>query len=483
MSTKIRSLINYLNEGDDVNFEFPFFMVYLCAITSDTLSRLVMIKYAAEKRIFKSISPHLYKILDLTEKWRYSQAQATEIVSDVAPTEDFKDFLYKFSQSVSVGEPTSDFIQQYYKTWIAEYETSNLQALDRLKTLSDAYLPLVSVVLFMSTTMLFSTIFYEGETMIVLAIMIVLIISFILYIISWLIYKTAKPDGVLIDGQLEKTKNRIQVERVGYFFLLSSAVTLLIPIGWFVKLSLVGFQLGIGGAYGRRYISKVKKKEDDYESFFRYISSNLAADIPLLSVVESAVETDFNSLNESIENLYKKLQLRVEPKIAWWSFETELDSKLIRKINLIMTDTLYSGGDMEKASRIIEEFYHIYHSIQRKRYSAVSYHVGILVPLYVVMGALFGVIEGFFLSLNTFLGKLEGVVEFITIPSIEFMRLFFLFSLIIFAFNNVFSIYNMEGDSRFTLMFYSGIQLGLGSLFFLITNTAVGGYLSTIAFI
>jgi archaellum biogenesis protein FlaJ (TadC family) len=99
------------------------------------------------------------------------------------------------------------------------------------------------------------------------------------------------------------------------------------------------------------------------------------------------------------------------------------------------------------------------------------------------MASLFGVIDGFFSALTLFLGKLESVVDFISVPSVEFMRIFFLFSLIVFALNNVFSLYNMEGDSRFTILFYLGIQLSLGGAFYLGITSMVTKYLSSVAYL
>ena len=61
------------------------------------------------------------------------------------------------------------------------------------------------------------------------------------------------------------------------------------------------------------------------------------------------------------------------------------------------------------------------------------------------------------------------------------MRLFFVFTLVLFAFNNVFSIYNMEGDSRFTVLYYTGMQMALGGTVYLIMSEAVANYLAGMA--
>ena len=44
-----------MSSGDKIEFEFPFFMLYLKSITSGTISRLIMLQVAAEKDIFLSL--------------------------------------------------------------------------------------------------------------------------------------------------------------------------------------------------------------------------------------------------------------------------------------------------------------------------------------------------------------------------------------------------------------------------------------------
>lgn len=482
MDLKLPKFLKEISEGDKVAFEFPFFILYLRAITSGTLSRLAMIRFAAEKVIFKHIGKYLDKLIYLTKQWRYPQAKASEILSEEVPTDYFSTFLYKLSQSISSGEPTNKFIEREHKNWVAEYEATRSQSLDRLKNLSDAYLPMMSVTLFLTTTMLISTIFYEAESMIMLTILSVIIISFILYLISWLIYKAAKPEGILLEGQDEKPKWRKRVEIIAYICIAIAAGTLFLPVkDNFYRVTIAGILLTIGGGIGKYYVSKVKAREEDYPSFFRYMCSNLSVDIPLVEVVNAATETDFGTLNEPIMSLYNKLNMRVQPKVAWWSFETELDSQLIRRMNLIMTDTFYTGGNISKASKFLEDFFHTYITLRRKRYQAASYHTGILIPLYAVMAGLFGVIDGFFTALIDFVEKISEMVSFLSVPPMSFIRLFFVFALVLFALNNVYSLYNMEGDSRYTVLFYFGLQLSIGGILYIIVSGQVTKYLGSIA--
>jgi archaellum biogenesis protein FlaJ (TadC family) len=266
--------------------------------------------------------------------------------------------------------------------------------------------------------------------------------------------------------------------------IIVAAGILTIPFdNYFMHFVLIGIVFFMAGLIGKQYVGNVKAMENDYPTFFRYMASNLSANIPLLQIMDSAVETDFGSLNDVIKSLNNKLRMRVEPRVAWWSFETEIDSLLIRRINTIMTDTIYTGGDLGVAYKDIERYYHLYTTIRDQRYNAVGYHVGLAVPIYVVAAALFSVIDGFFGSLIGFIGEMATMLDFFSVPDVAFMRLFFVFALGLFSLNNVFSVYNMEGDSRFTVLYYMGMQLTMGGAIYLIISKAVEGYLAGVAMI
>ena len=472
--------IREISTGDKVESEYPFFLLYIRSLTSGSISRLLLLKIVAEKTVFKNISPFLARILFLSSEWRYPQAKAVEFMSQRVPTKDFRKFLYKFSQSISSGEPLLPFIEREYKSYSAEYEARRSQSLDRLKTYSDAYLPLLSVTLFLCTTMLVSSIFYNPETMILLTIMAVVAISFMLFLLSWLLFKAARPDEILLDQEIKSNRRKL-IETLTIVCLIGALGSLFLSISYFEHIIILGVLLLVPGALGKLYIGKIQRSEETFPAFLRFMGSNLKVDIPLKEVIKESLEVDFGTLNVHLSDLYHRLEMRVEPKLAWLSFETDIDSRLIQRVNVVMTDTLATGGDMNQSSKLLEEFYHTYTSLRRKRYTASSYHVGIVLPLYAVMAALFATLDGFFTSLSGFMGKISTMVDFVASPPIDFMRFFFMFTLTIFSLNNVYSIYNIEGDSRFTLLFYLGLQLAIAGVVYILINGAVRAYLGSMA--
>jgi len=483
MAARIKRLFQSLSLGDKIESEYPFFLLYLRSVTSGAISRLALLEMASKKVVYKHIAPYFKKILNLVSEWRYSQANACNALSMEAPSKNLGEFLYRMSQSIRSGEPVSQFIEREYIRFSSQYYEKRMRAIERLKSLSDTYLPIKSVTIFLCVTILLSSIFLSPETMILLAILTVVGISGTLFALSWRIYKAAKPDSVLIEDENPKldSMRRLMLLAISASGIALVATPLITPFkDYFYSVTLAGAPLLLVGYLGKRYIRNVKKCEEQYPAFLRHIGSNCAVEIPILTVLKSACETDFGVLNKAVKRLYAKLLMRLEPEIAWWSFEVELGSKLIQRVNTILTEVLYTGGDVTSTSKLIEKFYFTYTTIRRRRYQVVSYLVGMLVPLHMAMAGLFAVIDGFFSALADFMARISVFISFLSPPPVDFFRFFFLFTLVLMAFNSSIALYAMEGDSRFTLLFYLGLLLTVGGIIYLVTSTLTANYLSSI---
>jgi archaellum biogenesis protein FlaJ (TadC family) len=181
-----------------------------------------------------------------------------------------------------------------------------------------------------------------------------------------------------------------------------------------------------------------------------------------------------------VKRLYARLNFRIGSNVAWRSFETEVDSQLIYRVNEVFTDVLYRGGNVNEVSKLIESMYFIYTNIRRRRYQIVSYLNGLLVPLHVAMCGMLAIVSGFFTSLSKFISYMPTILPLQTSLPIEFINMYFLFVLTLFSLNNAASIYSIEGDSHFTLIFFLGLMLSTGSLIYGLTFQLATGYLSSI---
>jgi len=485
----LKGLMNKLSrvtDGSYIESEFPFFLLYLRSISTSPISRIDMIRLASEKDIFKHIAKYLRRIVILVSTWRYSQANACEQIAYKVPNRKLRTFLIRLSQSISAGEQMSDFISREYTNHMIEYVEAGERRLEQLKRLADAYAAVLSSSTFLCVTTLLSSLMLSFEMLLPVIISMIMVISSILFIVTWGIFKSARPDGILAQMKL-KPRRRILVELLGVVSLMISPLLALVMLHRFndlyYSIATLGLPLLTSGLIGCRYVNKVKECERYYPTFLRQISSICSAGIPLILGFKDILLVNYGPLNKPIKRLFAKLNLRIEPRIAWSSFEAEVSSELIRRINEIFVDTLHSGGDIEEVADLLESFYSQYIAIRRRRYQIVSYLKGLVVPLHLTMSAVLGVIGAFLGLLAQYMTLISTVVQFLFVPPLSFIDFYFLLIIITLSLNNTLAIYAGEGDSRFTLLLYMGFFLSSSCVCYSIVRDLVMRFLLSLTFI
>jgi len=485
MFKKLAKTFRKLIDQAHIESEYPFFLLYLRSLATSSVSRIDMLKLASEKDIFKHIARYLRRVVALVSIWRYSQASACEQVANSAPHYLLKTFLRRLSQSINSGEQINTFISREYSNYMAEHVEVSERRLEQLKRLSDAYAAVLSSATFLCTTALLSSLMLSFNSLLPVIILLIMIISLLLFAISWGMFKSAKPDGILAQVKF-KPKKRTIIELIGVISVfLTFPVFLLIfriteKIGYSV--ASLGIPLLLSGILGHRYVNYVKECEKFYPTFLRQVSSVCASGIPLVVGFKDILLVNYGPLNKPIKRLYAKLNLRIEPRVAWKSFEAEVSSELIRRINEILIDTLYSGGNVEEVADLLESFYTQYIALRRRRYQIVSYLKGLIIPLHMAMSAVLGVISAFFGLLSRYLSMISTIVQFLFIPPLQFINLYFLLMIVVLSLNNTLAIYASEGDSRFTLLLYMGLFLLSGCACFSFISDLVTKFLSSLAF-
>ncbi|RLI34644.1 hypothetical protein DRO53_03090 [Candidatus Bathyarchaeota archaeon] len=473
-------IIRALSKGYKIESEFPFFLLYFRSIATARVSRNLLFKLFAEKTVFRNISEIFKKIHVLVDVWRYGHAEACETACRHAVSKVFKTFLIRMSQSISSGEDLEDFIRREYRNFMASYPEERERMLDRLRKFCDAYTSVFSSTTLICVTILLAAIFYSFKLMIQIAVIGLTSVSMLLFLFSWIMFSQAKPDSILPKGR-EKPPKRRRIERITMGLLASlPAIFFLSGMELFLRVALMGIPIMVAGFLGRRYVGKVKACEQHYPSFLRQIASICSSGVPVKTALKDAVNVNYGPLNKAVRKLYARLSLRISSETAWRSFETEVDSQLISRVNGVFTDVLLRGGNINEVSKLIESVYFIYTTIRRRRYQIVSYLNGMLVPLHVAMCGMLAIISGFFTSLNKFITSMPTILPLQSALPTEFINAYFIFVLVLFSLNNASAIYSIEGDSHFTLLFLLGLMLACGSLVYGLVFQTASQYLSSI---
>ncbi len=477
------SIIRSLSTGYRIESEFPFFLLYFRSIATARVSRGLLFKLFSEKAVFKHISEIFRKIHILVDVWRYGHAEACEASCRHAASKLFKSFLVRMSQSIGSGEDLEDFIHREYRNFMAAYPEERDRMLDRLRKFCDAYVSVFSSTTLICVTILLAALFYSFKLMIEVAVIGLTSVSMLLFLFSWVMFSQARPDSILPKGG-NKPPRRKLIEKINLAMLAALPAIYLLPLPMFnqlfYKVAFMGVPIMVGGFLGRRYVGRVKACEQHYPSFLRQVASICSAGIPVKTALKDAVNVNYGPLSKAVRRLYAKLGLRINSDIAWRSFEVEVDSQLISRVNSVFTDVLYRGGNVGEVAKLIESMYFIYTTIRRRRYQIVSYLNGLLVPLHTAMCGMLAIICGFFTALKKFVSFMPTILPLQATFPTDFINTYFIFVLVLFSLNNAAAIYSIEGDSYFTLLFFLGLMLACGSLVYGFVYQATSHYLASI---
>ncbi|MCD6509427.1 MAG: type II secretion system F family protein [Thermoprotei archaeon] len=480
---RVKRALSGLMHGSEIESEFLFFLLYLRSLATSEITRLQLFSLTAEKDAFRAIAMYMGQVKVLVEKWRYGQADACEAIARKIPSPRLRDFLIRFAQSIRAGEPLISFLTREFDGFMRAYPEDSLRRTNRLRHLSDAYSAIFTSGVFLSTMSFLAATLVFMQFSIPLLVSVVTGTALGMSFIAVLIYRVARPDGILVKEKM-KSRSRRALE-VGIVLSLVSSSLLFFTFSQrslALGVMFLGLPLFIEGSAGKLYVRLVKQREEVYPVFIRNLVSYIAGGVAIMTAMKNALIVNYGKLAPMIRRLYAKLKLRIDPRIAWRSFEVEVGSELIRRMDAVLVDTLYQGGDAEEVGRLMDHVYTEYMAARSRRYRVVSYFQGMLVPVHIAMSALLGMMEAFFKLLFEYMQLVSNIIPVGYIPPLSFIGIYFLFILVLFSLTNTLALYFMEGDSRYSLLFYMGLFLVGGSLAYQGLYWATESFLSSIRF-
>ena len=106
----------------------------------------------------------------------------------------------------------------------------------------------------------------------------------------------------------------------------------------------------------RQEEKKIKARDEEFPSFIRALGSTEGAKQSTTgAVLESLREKEFGPLSENIDNLYKRLNMRIEPEKAWRHFTAESRSYLIQTFSEMYLIGRKMGGSPKQLGELISE--------------------------------------------------------------------------------------------------------------------------------
>ena len=121
-----------------------FFITHLRVLAISDLSMKDIMDVLGDKKVYGSLGEEIRKIRVLSIHWKTPLERAFRFVAERTPSKILKDFLDRFSQSISSGVNHRDFIESEQEGVMEEYKTMYESSNDVITVLNEIYVALLT---------------------------------------------------------------------------------------------------------------------------------------------------------------------------------------------------------------------------------------------------------------------------------------------------------------------------------------------------
>ncbi len=473
-------LLARLREKSIMRRLYPIMILHLYSLSHTQASPNQIIEMMANsKKTLQPLSKTFGKIAALVRKWNYTLHRAAYLTSLTTPERRVREFLQRLSHSLNMGVNLEGFMKIEYEKFLSTSEAEFDRALEKVKKYIEAYSALLTSMAFLSVSMLLTSMIYGvdvGKTLTATA----LTSTITLASLTILIARAMPRDPVIHDSpwrpEALKTLQRTNLPLAAASH--SAAITLyistlgmpetgnpLIDTLTPIPLSLIvaGLPPLIVGRIGKRWVRKAEEMDEHYTTFIKSLGDAVQVSGALKPASKILMMNDYGPLNRLILRMHRRLEAGFPQHRVLERFGDESLSSHIRRMNLMLADSLNFGAKASECAKAIHD-YSLKRLLARKKRRQVAGSLkGIALPLQATLAAISALISVLTRILSRFAELISGWMPVIT-PIPEHQLTGFILTIIsATSLISAVAIYYVEGDSQFTLTHSLGLLLTLSA--------------------
>jgi flagellar protein FlaJ len=378
--------LNYRTKGDLIDREMHLFITRMGVLSASEASRKEMFEVLASMREYGMLAQEIDKIFTLVSRWNVGLEKACRTVANQTPSELFSNFLLRLAHAVETGETAEEFFEKEQTVVMDQYEIRYESSMRSIEIIKEVFI--IMVVLFLMILILISFIpFLTKEDMapwiVIMGAGFVALDLIIMYILGEVVPGERIWHNMKMRTQVEKEISRnFQIAVVASLALTGIMIALWpqinygleqivrrsldIPAGGEVPqntvyvIPLIILSVGMipllwpsGKVMGEE--AKIKKRDAQYPAFIRSLGGAVGARSKSITLpLKKLRQHDFGPLRKNVDDLYKRLSIRIKSERAWEYFAAETQSELISKFNEMYVEGARTG-DTKKISKIISD--------------------------------------------------------------------------------------------------------------------------------
>ncbi|MFB6299765.1 MAG: archaellar assembly protein FlaJ [Halobacteriales archaeon] len=489
----------------EIENKLPLLITHMTVLSTTNIDRMEVFRTLAKEEEYDAAADEINYIVTLVDSWNQSLDDACRRRAKRTPSEAFSDFLERIAYSLGAGQELKDFLLNEQEVIINNYKTVYEGSLNNLDVMKDLYL---SMVLSLTFGLVFAIVLPiltgtspTGSVGAVIGLFILIQLGFFMAIRTvaptdpiWYVPEEMKTDA-------ERKSNLSLAAGVGLVVLVSlftmGGLFGILPIGLeevLFFLDDVPLQLYIAipltpliipGLVLRGEENDIKARDQEFPSFIRALGSTESAKQGTTSgVLESLRRKDFGKLSENVNNLYKRLNMRIETEEAWRHFTAECHSYLIQKFSEMYLIGRQMGGDPKQLGELISENMSEVLQLRERRQQETITLIGLLYGITAASTFAFfiglkvvKILSNMSLNLDTSQFDFGSIINasVYNIPEIEYLLM------IVIMFNALLSslmIRTVDGGHKANSYFHFVMLIWLGLGISILTQVLVGAILT-----
>jgi len=379
---------------------FHLLVTHMTVLATTKIDRMEVFRTLAEEEEYGELATEMQRIVQLVDTWNQSLDDALRRRSKEVPSDAVSDFFERLAYTLGAGQSLREYLLTEQTQIIENYATVYEGTLDNLEVMKDLYL---SMVLSMTFALVFAVVLPvltgTDPTLTVSAVIVMYVFvqtGFFIALRSMSPYDPLWYTPEDRTSSVTPTLNRSFYAGVGL-----TAVLLFVSFGGLLGVSPVGLgtlvpfasaplplplyaaipvtPLLIPGLVYRRTEQRIKGRDEEYTSFIRALGATESVKQSTTSKVLETLRTkDFGPLSPNIDDLYKRLNMRIEPVEAWRYFTADCRSYLIQAFSEMYLIGREMGGDPELLGRLIAENMNEVLKLREQRKQSTITLVGLL---------------------------------------------------------------------------------------------------------
>ncbi|MFC7080001.1 archaellar assembly protein FlaJ [Halorussus caseinilyticus] len=376
----------------EIEDRLHLFITHMTILSTANIDRVEVFRTLGEEEEYGALAEEMRRITQLVDTWNQSLDDALRLRANKSPSKPFADFLDRLAYTINAGQEIQDFLLSEQDVVIENYVTIYEGSLENLEVMKDLYL---SMVLSVTFALVFATVLPiltgTNPTMTVSAV--VVMFAFVQTGFLVMIRNTAPYDPLWYhpEGQTTDSEWRIRISVAAglVLTLLVMGACLLIllgrtgidpdsiPLPFYAAIP--STPLLIPGIVARKEEEQIKERDDEFTSFIRALGATESAkQSTTTKVLESLRGKDFGALTDNVDDLYKRLNMRIEPSMAWRHFTSDSRSYLIQKFSEMFLVGRQMGGDPKKLGELISSNMNKVLQLRERRAQSTVTLIGVL---------------------------------------------------------------------------------------------------------